>query len=65
MNHLKADNGNYFKHMLQAWRAIFLMIIAIFSCIIHSIFPFMFQKTTKKILNNIINNANKRHGVIK
>lgn len=56
MKHLKDTGMNYFQHMLHALRIACLLIGAGCCCAIHSIFPFLFESTTSKIIKHLNDN---------
>lgn len=60
MKHLKLVNENYFKHMLEAFAASFIFILAGVICFVHSIFPFIFQTTSSNMVKSVIIKINKR-----
>lgn len=62
MKHLKLVHENYFKHMLEAWLIIAILLFSAFVCFIHSIFPFAFQTTASTLLKWILNRTNQRQG---
>jgi len=62
MKHLKFVHENYLKHMFEAWLITIVFITAGLICLIHSFFPFLFQTTASKMVKNIINRIDKRHG---
>lgn len=48
--HLSDINESYFLHMKHALFFGFSMLVGGLACIIHGIFPFLFQKTASNIL---------------
>lgn len=55
LNHLRENNLGYFQHMKRALRISVYMFYAGFSCLVHSIFPFLFQKTATSIIKKLRN----------
>jgi hypothetical protein len=60
MSHLKLVKENYFKHMIEAWFIILVLLYASLSCFIHSIFPFLFTKTASSSMIYILERTEKR-----
>lgn len=60
--HLKEVNEGYFRHMLEAWLIVLVLITSSFICFIHSIFPFLFERTASGMIKKIINRTDSRQG---
>ena len=61
MRHLDECGEGYFKHMLEAWRIVFVLLVASGVCMIHSLLPFVFQKTASTMTRNILNRTDNRY----
>lgn len=55
MKHLKENNISYIKHLKFAFYIGFSMIISGFGCIIHGLFPFLFEKTASSKIKQLYN----------
>ena len=62
MKHLKLVNETYFRHMIEAWFIVLVLLFSTIVCFIHSIFPFVFQTTASTRLKWILNRTNERQG---
>lgn len=62
MKHLKLVNETYFRHMIEAWFIVLVLLFSTIVCFIHSIFPFAFQTTASTRLKWILNRTNERQG---
>lgn len=51
--HLNTVNENYFEHFFHAMSFTVSMFIGAFACLLHTIFPFLFEKTGSKIINTL------------
>ena len=60
MKHLRLVNEGYFKHLIEAWLFVTILIFAAVVCFIHSILPFLFQSTASKKIQWILNRTNER-----
>ena len=61
MKHLDECGEGYFKHMFEAWRIVSVLLISSIACLIHSLFPFVFQKTASTMIRNILNRTDSRY----
>jgi hypothetical protein len=61
MNHLKNVGESYLKHLFEAWYIVLTLILASFICLIHSFFPFMFERTASNMLKNIFDRTERRN----
>ena len=61
MKHLDECGEGYFKHMMEAWLIVAVLLISSVICFIHSLFPFIFQKTASSLVKRILNRTEKRY----
>ena len=61
MKHLKSVNESYFKHMIEAFFIVFLLMVSSMACFVHAIFPFLFTKTASNNIKLILNRNEKRN----
>lgn len=54
-DHPSSLGMTYFGHMFRALGFSFLLLYASFVCLIHSIFPFLFEHTASNIISLIYN----------
>ena len=57
MNHLKDTGMGYFRHMRHAMYISVLLIAAAACCAIHSVAPFVFEKTASRIITHLTDNV--------
>ncbi len=51
--HLEAINESYFEHMRHATRFSMKLAVGSMACLIHSIFPFLCEKTGSSIISEL------------
>lgn len=51
--HPKEVGLSYFGHFFFAWTVIFKLLYAVFCCMIHSVFPFLFTQTASGIISGL------------
>lgn len=61
MKHLNECGESYLKHMTEAWLISSVLFSASLICLIHSIFPFLFQKTASTMTKKIIFRTENRY----
>ena len=52
-SHLNSVNESYFQHMRHALSFTAEMLVGAFCCLIHAIFPFMFEHAGSQIVNRL------------
>ena len=68
MKHLEDTNTTYLQHLLLALYNSVRLLCASLTLFIHSLFPYLFTKTTSNILNNVIDSfpepVTKKHRIL-
>ena len=59
-DHPSSVNETYFEHMFIALGFSLRLVYASFAALVHSIFPFVFQKTASDTIKELYNKINNR-----
>ena len=57
MRHLKDAGMGYFRHMRHAIYISTLLLAASFCCAVHSVAPFLFERTASNIITHLTDNV--------
>jgi hypothetical protein len=62
IKHLQEVDEGYLEHMFEAWIIVLTLIFASLICFIHSIIPFLFERTASTMVKKIMSRTDRRQG---